>query len=91
MNLFLAICSKSVDLLENENQNRGSVQVLFNPIGPKGEKKTFRIIFSLNDFLFPFYHLTDMKNKNIYSSFMVKQKKTRIILLSYSSFPSQSQ
>lgn len=33
VDLFLAIRSKAMHLLENENQNGGSVQVLFNPIG----------------------------------------------------------
>ena len=34
-----------MDLLENENQNRSSVQVFFNPVGPKGEKKIQKNIF----------------------------------------------
>lgn len=57
----------------------------------KARKRYSEEYFLLMIFLFPFYHFTDMNNKNIYSSFMVKLKKTKIILLSYSSFSSQSQ
>lgn len=36
VDLFLSICSITVHLLENENQNWGGVQVLLNPIGSGG-------------------------------------------------------
>lgn len=39
VDLPFAICSKTIYLFENENQNRSCVQVFFNPIGSEGGKK----------------------------------------------------
>lgn len=39
VDLPFAICSKTMYLFENQNQNGSCVQVLLNPIGSKGKKR----------------------------------------------------
>lgn len=56
VDLPFAVGSKTMDLFENENQNRSCVQVLFNPVGSEGGERYSRkylliVIFVL--FLLP--------------------------------------